>query len=312
MQSPIHTLKVVDVPYVQRLELEYHFPAYTGLEPQKIEDGGDIAVLRGTEVQLHVFPTMKTPGGRIALNDKDSVDADAAGRRLAHGVVQGRARRLLSRGARGAERRARRRRRRSTRSTCSTISAPTVSFNRPGRDTSVSSIEEVFVEANAEDDFGVRNLELVYSVNGGPEKVVKLFDGHDAAAGGDGRPHVLSRRARRAAGRLGVVLRARDGQRRARRREVRRSSDLYFLRIRPFKKDFRQAQSQGGGGGGGGGGAGQVEALSEQQRQIISATFNVQRDRKTLTPQKLQARTPRSWRCRSRGCASRSKVCSRA
>jgi hypothetical protein len=50
------------------------------------------------------------------------------------------------------------------------------------------------------------------------------------------------------------------------------SSDLYFLRIRPFKQNFRQAQSQGGGGGGGGGGgAGQVEALSEQQRQIISA-----------------------------------------
>ena len=91
MQSPIYTLKVVDVPYVQRLELEYHFPAYTGLEPQKIEDGGDIAVLRGTEVQLHVFPTMKTPGGRIALNDKDAVDADAAGRRLADGGVQGRA-----------------------------------------------------------------------------------------------------------------------------------------------------------------------------------------------------------------------------
>ena len=36
------------------------------------------------------------------------------------------------------------------------------------------------------------------------------------------------------------------------------------------------------------GGGGQVEALSEQQRQIISATFNVQRDRKTFTPDKLK------------------------
>ena len=64
---------VVDVPYVQRLQLEYHFPAYTGLEVEKIEDGGDIAVLKGTEVRVHITPTMKTPGGRIALNDKDSV-----------------------------------------------------------------------------------------------------------------------------------------------------------------------------------------------------------------------------------------------
>ena len=52
MRSPVYSLKVADMPYVQRLELEYHFPAYTGLEPRKIEDGGDIAVLRGTEVHV--------------------------------------------------------------------------------------------------------------------------------------------------------------------------------------------------------------------------------------------------------------------
>ena len=42
-----------------------------------------------------------------------------------------------------------------------------------------------------------------------------------------------------------------------------------------------QAQSQAGGGGGGGGGGGQQNqagALSEQQRQIMSATYNVERD----------------------------------
>jgi hypothetical protein len=67
------------------------------------------------------------------------------------------------------------------------------------------------------------------------------------------------------------------------------SSDIYFLRIRPLNKSFRQAQSAGGGGGGGGGGGNQqIEALSEQQKQIISATHNVQRDRKKKTPAKLQ------------------------
>ena len=48
-----------------------------------------------------------------------------------------------------------------------------MSLNRPGRDTPVSSIEEVFVEAAAQGDFGILNLELVYSVNGGPESDVK-------------------------------------------------------------------------------------------------------------------------------------------
>ena len=31
VRSAVYSLKVADMPYVQRLELEYHFPAYTGL-----------------------------------------------------------------------------------------------------------------------------------------------------------------------------------------------------------------------------------------------------------------------------------------
>src|SRR5688572_19756359 len=52
--SDTFTLKVVDLPYVQKMELEFRFPAYTGLESQKIEDGGAVAALRGTEVRLRV------------------------------------------------------------------------------------------------------------------------------------------------------------------------------------------------------------------------------------------------------------------
>ena len=73
-ESKHYTLKVVDLPYVQQLNLEYHFPAYTGLEPQKIEDGGDVAALRGTEVHVQITPTMKTTGGRLLVNDKYDVE----------------------------------------------------------------------------------------------------------------------------------------------------------------------------------------------------------------------------------------------
>ena len=54
--------------------------------------------------------------------------------------------------------------------------APTVSIAKPGRDTTASPIEEFAIEARADDDFGVRQLELVYSVNGGPEQTKKLID----------------------------------------------------------------------------------------------------------------------------------------
>src|SRR6188768_2281894 len=82
VRSPVYTIKVADMPYVQKLELEYHFPAYTGLQPRKIEDGGDIAVLRGTEIRIRAVTTMTASGGGVVIDDKTqvplSVQADGA------------------------------------------------------------------------------------------------------------------------------------------------------------------------------------------------------------------------------------------
>src|SRR5690606_40463179 len=52
--------------------------------------------------------------------------------------------------------------------------SPSVVFAKPGRDVRVTLVDEVYLEAEAVDDFGVRSLELVYSVNGGEEQVVSL------------------------------------------------------------------------------------------------------------------------------------------
>ncbi len=47
VKSAPHKLNVLEVPYAKKIDLEYTYPSYTGLEPRKIEDGGDIAVLKG-------------------------------------------------------------------------------------------------------------------------------------------------------------------------------------------------------------------------------------------------------------------------
>src|SRR6185295_1968339 len=52
---------------------------------------------------------------------------------------------------------------------------PTVTFEKPKRDVKATPLEEVFLQARADDDFGVQKLELVYSVNGGAEKTVNLY-----------------------------------------------------------------------------------------------------------------------------------------
>ena len=51
---------------------------------------------------------------------------------------------------------------------------PVVTFEKPGRDTKATSVEELLTLAKAEDDYGVISLDLYYSVNGGEEKKVDL------------------------------------------------------------------------------------------------------------------------------------------
>jgi hypothetical protein len=73
VRSPTFTLDVVDLPYAQKIDLEYHFPAHTGLEPRVVEDAGDIAVLVGTEVRVTVTPTMPSPAGQLTLHESTNV-----------------------------------------------------------------------------------------------------------------------------------------------------------------------------------------------------------------------------------------------
>ena len=115
---------------------------------------------------------------------------------------------------------------------------------KPGRDTMATAVEELFVEAKASDDFGVKQLELVYAVNGGKEKTVKLFGGAKALAEVSAGHTDLSRGARASPRATRCpTTRKRDRQRYgAERKTV--SSDIYFVQIRPYRKDFKPAQSQ--------------------------------------------------------------------
>ena len=131
----------------------------------------------------------------------------------------------------------------------------------------------------------MRNLELVYSVNGGPEKTVRLFDGQKRMSEvSAGHTFYLEELTLKAGDSVSYYARATDND--AVQGAKPATSDIYFVKIRPLSKDFRRAQSQAGGGGGG-----QQQnqgGLSEQQRRIIAATFNVQRDRKTMAADKLR------------------------
>ena len=284
VRSPTFTIDVADLPYVDQLDLTYYFPGYTGLPPRVVEDGGDVAALRGTVVELQVGPTMLTPGGRLLLDGEPVEDLTVGpdGKLTARFTVgdNGFYAIELAREDNGELVPASP----EYRIDVLTDQEPSIRFSTPGRDMPASAIEEVYLEMTADDDYGIGDIRLVYSINGGADDTVAVFQASGAPLPEVSTGHTLflEEWELEVGDLISYYAVARDNRSVGTDRTV--TSDMYFLNVRPFERAYRQAEQQGGGGQGGGGGAGAETALSDTQRQIIAATFNLIRQRDTYTP----------------------------
>ena len=271
-RSDTYRIEVADLPYVEHLELEYLFPAYTGLPSRTIEFGGDIAAVRGTVVRLRIFPTMLTPGGQLLVDGEAVALTDEGDGTWAASLTverEGYYEVTLERAGGGLVPA-------SPQYTIDVLTdqPPSVSFSKPGRDENASPIEEFYVEAKADDDYGVSELLFIYSVNGGLEDTVRLFSGLPTPEVTSAHTLFLEDFGLESGDLVSYYAQVEDSNRGPDSRNAK--SDIYFLKIRPFRVDFRQAEQGGGGGGGGGGDDG---ALSELQEQVVAATYNLVRDR---------------------------------
>ncbi len=282
VRSGAFTLGVADLPAVDRLEMVYHFPRYTGLAPRRFEYGGDVAALAGTRVELAVTPTLPAPSARLVMDTGDtiSMEAGAEGVFRASFVVREEGFygiRFLARDevwVAGAP---------DYRIDVLHDQGPSISFSRPGRDVQVSSIEEVFIETRADDDLGVAEVLLIYNVNGGPADTVTVHSAVGAPLAEVTAGHtVFMEEYELEAGDLvayhGVVRDNAPSPGEA-------MTDIYFLQVRPFRREYRQAEGGAPQGGGGGGGGDMEQDLSALQRQIIAASFNLVRDRDSYGPE---------------------------
>jgi hypothetical protein len=269
VRSRVHTVRAMDLPWVAAIGVEYRFPPYTGLAPQR-EPGGDIVTLQGAAARVTLRPTIAVPGGALVAFGRDTIPlAPDTGGTLS-GTIRVRQSgeyRVMLPGPGG---------RLLNGSPVYSIEAiedqpPSVTFTRPGRDLAATPIDEVMVEARAADDFGVTRLELVYRVNGGEEQTLPLATGAPRREVVAGQVLMLEELSLTPGDVISYFARASDGRPGAEPQ----LSDIYFLSIRRFDRSFVEAEQQGMPGEGG------MEAgqLTERQREVIAATFRVQRER---------------------------------
>jgi hypothetical protein len=272
VRSPLYRIAVVDLPYVQTIALEYHFPAYTGLDPVRQDDGGDIAALAGTRVGVEIVPTIPASAGALVMGaDTIPLTPGTSAMTAELEVRENGSYRVLLAGPDGRLLPA------SPEYFVDVLAdqPPLVRFTKPGRDLRVTSVDEVFAEVSAEDDYGLQQVELVYAVNGGAESTAVLYGGHgrlkDITAG---HTLYLEEMSLQPGDVIAYYARARD----ARRQSEPAVTDIYFVTVRRFDRQWRAADERGAGQGQGQGQGTSPGELSARQRDIIAATFRLMRD----------------------------------
>jgi len=276
-RSLLFRIDVAHLPYVDLIDHELRFPSYTGLPVRVEEDAGDVAAITGTVVALTIHPTIPAAAGQLTVEGEDEVQLTLqqdGSLTTAFTVESDGFYRieLVAPDGRMVEA--------SPRFTIDALvdQPPQVRVTKPGRDGNASPLEEVYFEAEALDDYGVAQLSLVYSVNAGDPTTVRIFDGSgppltEAAAG---HTVYLEELELESGDLVTYWATARDRDASGGSREI--TSDIYFMTIRQLGNEYRQADAPPGGGGGMNG-QGPETSLSELQKQVVAATFNLDRDR---------------------------------
>jgi len=270
--SPTYRVTVARPPHVVRIDADYVFPASLGLPRRTETDGGDVYAPAGTDVTLHVFTDRPVSWGQLSLGNGRSIPLDAGSDAQSTAtlrVLEDGSYRVALRDRDGLA---------DPGQTEYFIRAledrpPEVHVVKPAADRSVTRLEEVDIEAHAEDDYGIDRMELVYAVRGQSKQIVPLdVPRRGTTSVTRHRPLYLEDLDVRPGDFVSYYVRARDVTRGTRPNEGR--SDIFFLEVRPFEQEFALAQSQSMAGGGYNG---SIDELVTSQKQIVVATWKLDR-----------------------------------
>ena len=277
-KSPTFKITVYDPPYVDRIDVAYRYPRYTGLAAKTEEDRGDITAPIGTTVTLTITASKPVETGSLTFSNEKKMALETDEVTLTGSFT---VREDLSYTINLLDR--------DNLPNSNPVEyyiralpdrEPRVTIIEPGRDTKASPIDEVLIRAEAEDDFGLSAFSLSYSINGGEEKEINLKGETSRGTVWDGEYMVyLEELAVQPGDFISYYATASD----RRGDQGTTSTDLYFLEVKPFEEIYRQGSGGGGRGGGGGVAGFEPGRLTQQQKEIVSATWRVKRNEKRAT-----------------------------
>ncbi len=273
LASPHYTVRVVDLPSVKQIRVSYRYPAWTGMKPLTEDHSGDLRAIEGTNADVEIEMDRPLKGGQILLDGGQSIQLSGGQGNRYRGTItmekdgayhvaaldSGQLVRLSEDYFIATDK----------------AQPPDVSINRPHGDYRAIPIEEVTVGVDAADQFALRDMQLHYSVNGGAERVVNLLNAPGVKQSQGSHTLPLEDFKLVPGDLVSLYATARDGHAEAR-------TDISFIQVEPFEREFSQSQQSGGNGGGSGGGQNNQTEISKREKELIAATWKQLND-KTAT-----------------------------
>ena len=274
LASPHYTVRVVDLPAVKEIRATYHYPKWTGMEPVTEEHSGDLRAIEGTDAALEIEMDRPLKSGQLTLDDGQTIQLAGGDGNKYHGTVhmqkdgayhvaamdQGQPVRLSEDYFIATDK----------------AQPPQISIDRPRGDYRANPIEEVTLAVKAADQYGLRDVHLHYSVNGGAERDISLLE-KPGTKSTDGSHTLPLEDFKLVPGDVvSVYASARDGHAEA-------QTDMSFIQVEPFEREFSQSQQSGGGDGAGGSGGNNQTEISRREKELIAATWK-QQNNKSATP----------------------------
>ncbi|HEY6454119.1 MAG TPA: hypothetical protein VIY90_02440 [Steroidobacteraceae bacterium] len=261
LESAHFNARVADIAQVRQIQVTYHYPAWTQLPDRTEEHGGDLRAVQGTHAELSILTDQPLVHGVLVLDDGHQLPLLAGPGntyRVTVPLEKDGAYHLTTMDVAHATRISE-----DYFIEASEPSAPQVAIAKPGGDYRASPIEEVSINAQAADDFGLREFSLHYSVNGGPDQRINLLP-HAGALQARGGAVISLESMKLVPGDLvSVYAQAADARAQSR-------SQMVFVQAEPFEREFSQSQQAGGGGGGG---ANEQMDISRREKEIIAGTW---------------------------------------
>ncbi len=289
-KSSEFNVSVFEFPRLERADASVTFPEYTGLQPKKINDTRRVSAVEGSQMDLALQLNKPVKSARLVAKDNSVIplaiqtnvaQAHLSGFKFERSQkyelqlvdAEGRTNKLLAQFSFDAL----------------TNQRPQLKIASPRGDKRVSPLQEVSFAGEAQDDFGLRGWGLTYSIGGDEPKTVTL-GGTAGAHAKTNFAHLLrlEELQLKPDQLLSYFVWADDFGPDGKLRRT--SSDMFFAEVRPFEEIFRegdsaasqqqqqqQQQQQGGN-------QSPATKLAELQKQIINATWKLQRNETGAKP----------------------------